>query len=92
MFYIRNIAVSGVVGSIWAARKREKKSANPIQIPTQFCDDFVWVNIGSHFGSPNRSTIDVDFECFLGGSLGRPLGKSDALTVYKWREGGAGER
>ena len=30
----------GVVGSIWGARKREKQSANPICIPTQFCDDF----------------------------------------------------
>ena len=31
---------SGVVGSIWGARKREKQGANPIRIPTRFCDDF----------------------------------------------------
>ena len=31
---------SGVAGSIWGAREREKQSANPIRIPTRFCDDF----------------------------------------------------
>ena len=31
---------SGVVGSICGAKKREKQSANPIRIPTRFCDDF----------------------------------------------------
>ena len=30
----------GVVGSISGARKREKRSANSIWIPTRFCDDF----------------------------------------------------
>ena len=28
------------MGSIWDAGKREKQSANPIRIPTRFCDDF----------------------------------------------------
>ena len=30
---------SGVVGFICGAKKREKQSANPIRIPTRFCDD-----------------------------------------------------
>ena len=34
------LTFSGVVGSIWGVRKREKQSANPIRIPTRFCDDF----------------------------------------------------
>ena len=34
------LTFSGVVGSIWGARKREKRSTNPIWIPTRFCDDF----------------------------------------------------
>ena len=29
-----------MVGSISGARKRDKRSANPIWIPTRFCDDF----------------------------------------------------
>ena len=34
------LTFSGVVGSISGARKREKRSANPIWIPSWFCDDF----------------------------------------------------
>ena len=34
---------SRVVGSIWGARKRDKQSANPIRIPTRFCDDFGFI-------------------------------------------------
>ena len=30
----------------------------------------------------------MDFECFFGGFLGRPLGKSDALALYNPRGGG----
>ena len=29
-----------IMGFTWGARKREKQSANPIWIPTRFCDDF----------------------------------------------------
>ena len=31
------------MGSIWGARKRDKQSANPIRIPTRFCDDFGFI-------------------------------------------------
>ena len=34
------LLLSGVVGSICGAKKREKQSANPIRIPTRFRDDF----------------------------------------------------
>ena len=60
---------SGVVGSIWGARKREKQSANPILSPTRFCYDF-GIILGGIVGAKPLSRIDVDFERFLGGFFG----------------------
>ena len=68
LFFIYVILVfSGVVGSIWGARKREKESANPIRIPTRFCDDFgiiLGVVLGAKIVQTSMWILSVFFEVF----------------------------
>ena len=64
------LTFSGVVGSIWGARKREKQSANPIWIPTRFCDDFgrVWgVILGANIVQTSMWILSVFWEGPWGG-------------------------
>ena len=61
---------SGVVGSIWGARKREKQSANPIRIPTRFCDDFgtiLGVILGAKIVQKSMWNLSVFWEGPWGG-------------------------
>ena len=71
---------SGVVGSIWGAKKREKQSANPIRIPTRFCDDFgiiLGVILGAKIVQKSMWILSV----LLGGSLGGLL-KLPGVWLY----------
>ena len=78
---------SGVVGSIWGARKREKRSTNPIWIPTRFCDDFgsiLGIVLGAKIVQKSMWVLSV----FSEGPQGGPSESFGGLSGYNPREGG----
>ena len=81
---------SGVVGSIWGARKREKQSANPIRILTRFCDDF-GIILGVILGVKIVQTSTWVLSVFLEGPRG-VFGKKPRINTRQVAGGGPGER
>ena len=59
-----------VMGYIGVAREREKQSANPIRIPTQFCDDFgiiLGIILGTKIVNKSMWILNVFWEGPWGG-------------------------
>ena len=73
------------MGSICGAKKRETQSANPIRIPTRFCDDFgtiLEVILEAKIVQKSMWILSVFLKAPWGG-----LETSQGLTLYSWREG-----
>ena len=86
LFYFRNIDVFRGCGvHLGCQKERKTECESDLDSNSVLC----WFrdHFGSHFGSQNRSKIDVDFECFFGGSLGGP---SESFGVSPTQVAGMG--